>query len=101
MFGGSDEWNHQEPLNDENALSHGECWVSACFLFQINVNVLQPSAQQRRLRLVLRAGLLLTDVKPPGGQRALAEGQTDGERSVVTQASGFHTHTKAHRRWRE
>lgn len=40
---------------------------------QSNANVLQPSAQQRRLRLVLRAGRrLLTDVKPPGGQRASA-----------------------------
>ena len=37
--------------------------------FQSNANVLQPSTQQRRLRIVLRANFLLTDVKPPGGRR--------------------------------
>lgn len=56
---------------------------SLSLFFQSNANVLQPSAQQRRLRLVLRAGVLLTDVKPPGGQWAaaplwLTDGRSDG-----------------------
>lgn len=46
---------------------------------QSNANVLQPSAQQRRLRLVLRAGFLLAHVRPPGGRQATVPLLTDGQ----------------------
>lgn len=60
-------------LNDE-FLCFGHNSPSSTFppslSFKSNANVLQPSAQQRRLRIVLRAGFLLADVKPSGGRRA-------------------------------
>lgn len=78
---------------------------------QSNANVLQPSAQQRRLRLVLRAGFLLTDVKPPwrtvGRSTTLTDTRRRMENKSVLVAPGLfqtyiwashtHTHIKAHK----
>lgn len=58
-------------LHHSALVSHHATYLPS-LSFQSNANVLQPSAQQRRLRLVLRAGFLLTDVKPPGGRQATA-----------------------------
>ncbi len=72
--------------------------------FQSNANVLQPSTQQWRLRLVLRVGFLLTDVKPPAGRQATAPLMDRGMEECWWSLAYFglefgpisHRHTKAH-----